>query len=279
MSVLQEKINPLGCRFFFNPSMYLEKDLSLLIARGVKSNPTAKQRGNYDLLSWLIKNDEVICLDRLWPQVKRVYDAKIFHFFDGIYITFNTASEKENSIYVAKVHPELGTPIEVEFAGRNSIEKNWAFYEFEGTRYCLYSINPLVILKDMGNWNFEEYFRGDKDNDLKNNFHIGTQFIPFDNKHMFISHEQITHEKKIFYTGKFMTFDHENRKIFMGNKNWCHNIISSTDFYVRRKVWGVTYFSGIQKCENKINVSYGINDRNWAISSIPIEKIGIDKGE
>lgn len=279
MNIYQEKISPLGCRAFFNPSMYIEKDLSLFTVRGVRRNPTAKQRGNFNMLSWLVKNDEVICLDEFWPQVKRVYDAKIFHFFDGIYITFNTANEKDNSVYVAKIHPKLESPIELKFTGRNSIEKNWAFYEFKGDRYCLYSINPLVILRDRGGWNFEEYFRGQKDVGIKNDLHIGTQFIPFDNKYMFISHEQVRHEKKIFYMGKFMIFDHEKRKVFMGNKNWCHNIISSTDFYMGRKLWGVTYFSGIQKCENTINVSYGINDRDWAVSSIPIDKIGIDKGE
>jgi len=275
ISKFENKLSFIDAKSFFNPSFYIDDNLEIIVIRVKKHCPTKERPGKFKLLSYLIVNGKIFILDSLWNNIERIYDCKIFKLNSGIYLTFNTATHKNNKIYVAKIYPDISEPQEVIFKNRKEIEKNWAFYELEGELYCLYSVSPMVILRHIGNWEFIEHFN-DKTIKSNNEISIGTQLSNFDDGFVFVAHEKLISQiNSKFYSGKFCYFNPFKNDISIGKKNWYYDISATSGAYVRQGAWGVTYFSGIQKCGNNFRTSYGINDRDWSMSLIPVDALGL----
>lgn len=231
----------------FNPSFFLSDQCA---AFSVRIRTVTKENRVKHCVSI---NGELFEAEEKW-DVPRAYDIKFFMMEEELWVTFNTARHANNSIYVAKVYPEIGPAIEVKYDERKEIEKNWAFFMKDEKIYCLYSLDPYTILVNKGNWEFEKVIE-------KENFcglTIGTQI----NDGYFVAHEKINTIKGQLYTGVLCKFDKNNFNISISEDNYCHNamVVAGRKASVRMD-WGC-YFSGLQKTKDGIIVGYGITDNN-----------------
>lgn len=82
-------------------------------------------------------------------------DPRFFIFRDELYFSYIGLISRENgtSVIASQMLAKLDENLEVEktwylsFSQRNTHEKNWQFFEYEGELYCIYWIVPHVILK------------------------------------------------------------------------------------------------------------------------------------
>ncbi len=276
----------------FNPSIQTSNDGFCVAFRGLAKGTSKPFQG------FLARIDNetaqigpVLNLTKLLePEIGApVCDPKLFRAGSRCWLTFNTGHfERPNRIYVAQVEPELGPLFLISFADRSEIEKNWAFFEHDGLLHALYSISPLIILRETmrenGVIHFHPLDATEKDNISGSNtftgqpqLTIGTQLSALDSSGTLfglISHRRHYLRGKRIYLGVPTTlhFERDGYRISTGKRTWTHSMRALLGSSTKHNpnLFSCTYFSGMTVIENKALVSYGINDVDFSLAEVPL---------
>ena len=266
-------------KYSFNPSFVIHNKKNYLAIR------LYEEELNSFLFSWYDDgNIEIINLTEYFnktEKISKVSDPKLFVMNDTLCGTFNTGYTQDynNDIVLFEVRDfKIDKYYFCDYNKRSFVEKNWAFYRVNNELFSLYSISPLIVLKEnkfnKNRIEFKEYYF-DKNIEI-GDYSIGTPMVKIDNKFLFIAHKKISWLGKRLYLGRPFTFMHigkpkvQARKIFL-----IHSIISlfgSTKKFNSNLI-SCSYFSGINYYKNKIQLSYGINDVKSNIINIRIKKL------
>lgn len=219
------------------------------------------------------------------PQVA---DPKLVPLAGRIYITFNTghSAHSPNGLYLMQVWPEIGVPQKCELDGRQTVEKNWAFYmPPHGTLSAIYSLEPLTQLRlvqgqlDDGRSLHFERIMSAASNTISQSLSIGTQmaFVDSGTAYM-VAHEKPRLRSKRGYLGRIVRLDFDSAgaaAITVGSKRLIHSfakLILMGQRHNPNLLWAV-YFPGIVVDGNDVLLSYGINDLEFAFAEIPLDTI------
>ena len=218
----------------------------------------------------------------------RVADPKLVTLGDRLYLTFNTGhlAGASNALYLMQVWPTVGVPQRCEVEGRQTVEKNWAFYlDRQGNLSVIYSLSPLVRLRHTGGalgsadvLFFERAASTDSDG---KGLSIGTQ-MTFANATTayLVAHEKPGVFGKRGYVGRLvrLTFDdHAEAAISLGRARLIHSyrkLIPEKKRHNPNLLWAV-YFAGAVLDDNSemLSLSYGINDVEFGFAELPLAQL------
>lgn len=141
--------------YFFNPTLFEDGGGFTVVCRYVAG-------GRRDVIALTASRDfrvpsqvaECVShrLRRSNPHVRWYADPRWFPWDGRQFLSFNNGhSSRPNDIFVVEID-RAGVPVGGLFTaekedGRTPIEKNWGFFEHEAELFCVYSVQPLVILK------------------------------------------------------------------------------------------------------------------------------------
>ena len=216
---------------------------------------------------------------------RRLKDPKLCWVHGSPLMTFNTGFEepRQNKIFTWDlVSDEIN---ELRFSGRRTTEKNWAPIVLGGEVFFLYSLSPLVFLREKrrgkGVVDLEEVHPS-CESSVKLTLSLGTPLHHAD-EGRFVG---VAHEKKFplgnyagrLYLGRpFLMEAHcsagqVNVRVTVGNFNLVHSWGKLFEKNRRSRanpnLLGCTYFSGISEQNSSLLVSYGVNDREAFIAPL-----------
>ena len=209
--------------------------------------------------------------------IASVSDPKLFIFDGSVWVTFNTGHfEQPNKIFCSRLHPEPAGPYECIYLDRQSIEKNWAFYDAKNTLECIYKLSPLTILKfdkiSGGNMHFS--MREQRSVPFLDNLTIGTQpvFINKDDQNaLIIAHNKIKIVRKRLYLGRAVLLplsqNATNAAVGPYLAHSASSFLGSTTKHNKNLI-SCSYFSGLGKINDKFVTSYGINDVDFSFAEL-----------
>lgn len=212
--------------------------------------------------------------------VVKVADPKLFVMQNKVWGSFNTGhvSRGDNDLGVFQIDDiQVKSSFICTYSNRMKIEKNWSFFMEKNQLFALYNVNPFTILKgDIESENqivFKDFYLDEKVS--YSNYSIGTPLVKSNDKYLFIGHYKIFFNKKMVYLGKpFQLVFGEKPMLIKGRRFIFHSMKAlfgnKKKFNVR--LLSCTYFSGILKKNNRIYISYGVNDVKWNIVSL-FEKV------
>lgn len=271
----------------FNPSLILRNDNNVFCA--FRALP---QSGSppFDAHLLFILNEKIKMLNLTKilrrQEVSIVADPKIFFMEQRAWCTFNTGYtlDSENQLYLMNIEEKHLRPYKCLFKKRRQVEKNWAFFTFKEKLYCLYSLDPLIVLIEtrrddqLLEITFEEHPLDTKQKFL--GYSIGTQLCDSLEAKYLIGHKKIIIFKKMIYLAKAFRLSFEgvdqldSIKIEKGSKFFIHSI---KELFGRRRKWNknlfsCTYFSGLTFWGDDFYLSYGINDCEHSIARLTKER-------
>ncbi len=284
---LKDVIEKLDYQNVFNPSVWETVSESILTLRVKSLSRLRKFDSMLIVLQKKSRSMEVVNLSEVYYQqwgINYCNDPKLFEFDNEVFITFNTGYEKDgNLLYIARVRPEIMRPWECRYAGRDRIEKNWAFFGFNGQLYAYYSLNPLIILHAPKFENrhsdvIMEFERKPLQTEmsLPRRYSLATQPIRFNDWHYLIAHYKILIGRKRLYLGRFIRIDQSQglpSALAVGRNFLAHDIKSlfGSKEKHNKNLISCSYFSGLCWNDDSLLVSYGINDLTYNIAAL--EKI------
>ncbi|WP_414980495.1 hypothetical protein [Congregibacter sp.] len=216
--------------------------------------------------------------------VSVVADPKLFEMNDEIWVTFNSGwARSSNSLYLMRVSPTLGHPIEVEYASRQRIEKNWAFFVHAGRLRAVYSITPFKQLSSdpPNNQSKKIVFNDDPGMTLANHnkpLAIGTQAIKIENDLFLIAHEKHSVLQYRAYAGRLVRlrlFD-SRPQILVSERRLIHSYSALLGSFRKhnKNLLSCTYFSGLASLGNgRAVIGYGINDLSTGFAEAHIKDL------
>jgi hypothetical protein len=256
----------------FNPSIRIFNSKIYCTFRGILRN-SCKKVG-----AWLLVNDTHVPNCRLIDlalyfnkfNIETTADPKLFEYDNALFLTFNTGwSRVENKVYLCRVSPELGEPLECVYPDRQRIEKNWGFFSNDGNLHALYSLHNGQVLKghiiqSSNVVEFTNYKNIQVPSHIKG-FAIGTQFLLNRRGLNFISHKKLYFGSKRLYLGFPVSLKIKTNEwtLSAGKRYLIHNfarLVFGGRNKLNKNLWSCTYFSGITEFEGRIVVSYGVND-------------------
>lgn len=207
----------------------------------------------------------------------RVRDMKLFQGDSGVYATFNTghpdSSSESNRIYVSKIE-SLESPMEVALPKRRRVEKNWGFFFSGQELWAIYSVNPLVLLRQVKVKNqvihMREAYRGKRILSLPTS--IGSQPIVEEQFLKFSVHLKPSISKLRVYVPKIATLDLESREM-----SYSRAILPLRHASLVPSRWnpfamGVNYASGFAKSGNDYLIGFGQADHNARFGHLSKDK-------
>lgn len=213
-----------------------------------------------------------------------ISDPKVFMNDNECWVTFNTGHfEKPNSIYISRVSPSLDNLMRVEFGNRRIIEKNWGFFFREKGLQAVYSLSPLIVLKEKSRSETSIHFDVIDDfnnlapfnNTSRPRLTIGTQPCLLEQNCdilIMVAHRRTYLQRKRIYTGRPVTINLKSRSIKIGFRPWLHSIkklLGDTRKHNPNLI-SCTYFSGISVLNKVALLGYGINDLDYGFSEVPL---------
>lgn len=259
----------------FNPSYLRSGDTEYCAFRKFCA---VEKRVKALLLIWNRDREQQIDLSEYYfdrAGIHTVADPKLFLMEGVVHLTFNTgweAKPNHNQIYLSTVEGfELGQLYKCSYNNRARIEKNWAFFKQDGNLKVLYSCNPLVVLEqkkalvDDGELVFQDHFKlsSTKTEELT----IGTQLARKGQTYFFVAHRKIRFKKKRLYLGYLCRFKptQAGYDIVYGKKGLIHSLRSmwGSKTKLNKNLLSCTYFSGIDVVQDRLLLSYGINDLDY----------------
>ena len=215
----------------------------------------------------------------------RIADPKLVTLGNHLYLTFNTGhlDGASNSLYLMRVWPALGVPQRCEVEGRQTVEKNWAFYlDPQGKLSVIYSLSPLVQLRHvrgaLGSADALFFERASSTNGSVKELSIGTQ-LTFADAHTayLVAHEKPGLLGKRGYVGRLvrLTFDPQGKAaLALSGARLIHSyrkLLSSTKRHNPNLLWA-TYFAGAVLADNSdiLSLSYGINDVEFGFAELSL---------
>ncbi len=203
---------------------------------------------------------------------EKLSDPKFVSLNGKPFLTFNTGySTTFNDIFLAEYKNGHYYPYKCNLPGRMKVEKNWAFFYKNNDLFAIYSINPLVILKAIKKENYKIEFKKIKTSKtfFDKNISIGTQLVEIDNYHYFIAHKKYYFGKKRIYLGVPFRIDIKNDTLIIekSNKLLTHSYYSLLGSLkkLNKNLISCSYFSGIGYIDDKVIISYGINDVDFNV--------------
>ncbi len=269
----------------FNPS-YTEFDNHYYISFRANSEFEPELIKSYFIM--LDKNFKIVIninLSNLYFKnygIKKVNDPKIYILNKSIFLGFNTGTNHDgNEIYLAEINKDMPKPKKCIYKKRMLIEKNWGFYTFNNKLFTLYSLCPLVTLEaysiDSDQIKFRYYSKQKTNNNFFKGLTIGTNIQKINDKYFLIAHEKKFLKDKRIYFGRLICLTSTNNKLKLTKiypNRYIHSLRSLFGTIKKRNInlISCTYFSGFyyNKNEDKIILSYGINDYDFALASIPL---------
>lgn len=207
----------------------------------------------------------------------RVRDMKLFEGNSRVYATFNTGHPDSisgsNRIYVSQIE-SLDSPMEVVLPKRRRVEKNWGFFFSGPELWAIYSVNPLVLLRQVKVKNnvihMREAYRGKRILSLPTS--IGSQPIAEDQILRFTVHLKPSISKLRFYLPKIAELHLESREI-----SYSRAILPLRHTSFAPSKWnplamGVNYASGFAKSGNDYLIGFGQADHNAKFGRLSQDK-------
>ncbi|HEY6640504.1 hypothetical protein [Povalibacter sp.] len=218
----------------------------------------------------------------------RIADPKLVVLGERLYLTFNTGNlaGTDNALYLMQVWPTVGAPQRCEVEGRQTVEKNWAFYlDPQGELSVIYSLSPLVRLRRargvLGSAGMLFFERAGSTDGPGKGLSIGTQ-ITFANARTgyLVAHEKPGVLGKRGYVGRLvrLTFDHRGEAaVTVGGTRLIHSyrkLIPAKKRHNPNLLWA-TYFAGAVLDDNSelLSLSYGINDVEFGFAELPLAQL------
>jgi hypothetical protein len=218
----------------------------------------------------------------------RIADPKLVALGDHLYLTFNTGhlAGAPNSLCLMRVWPTVGVPQRCEVEGRQTVEKNWAFYlDRQGELSAIYSLSPLVRLRHvggiLGSADVLVFERAASTENSRKGLSIGTQMTFADPRTAYL----VAHEKpgllgKRGYVGRLvrLTFDqHGEAAIVVSGARLIHSyrkLIPAKNRHNPNLLWA-TYFAGAVLDDNNeiLSLSYGINDVEFGFAELSLAQV------
>ncbi len=280
-NTVSNTIRQLGLKNSYNPSI-AECNGSLYIAFRAKAQAPKSPMDAYLLR---IDQDKTHTLINLTQEGKEygiapVADPKLTVLNQELWVTFNTGWHPiENQLYLWRLTPEIGRPIECLYKERQVVEKNWGFFIHNQQLMALYSIGSGQLLtapppaETSTCIHFETISTGLETENLSS-YTIGTQPVYANDKYHFIAHKKLSARNKRLYLGKLFSFDVKNSELNTIQPHG-HFLIHSLRSIFGSKIKhnknliSCTYFSGLIARNNKLIASYGINDIDFNIAEVP----------
>lgn len=235
------------------------------------------------------------------PSVTWFADPRHFRYAGRDFITFNNGQNPlPNDIYVVEVDGQ-GQPISPVFTvlkldGRQPIEKNWAFFEHAGRLYCVYSLQPFIVLacdfaadKLLCTTAFEHHWYSAGYEAAHGEIHCGTSPVLIDGRWVMIAQSRYPKDHDRVYYATLIAF--EDQLPFRPTAFADRSLIALTeDELVLRgardlnaKLRSCIYPCGLMwdRAADTLSVSYGINDyasgvRTYRRAELlaPLEEVG-----
>lgn len=77
-----------------------------------------------------------------------VADPKLVLLGDSVWVTFNDGTPRtRNRLFLMRVAPDPGPPLECDYLRRRVTEKNWTFFTADGMLKAIYSLQPFHVLQ------------------------------------------------------------------------------------------------------------------------------------
>lgn len=218
--------------------------------------------------------------------VSRTNDARLFHFAEQVFITFNNGHPQKrseyNNVYIQPIYPALGDPIELQIDSRQRIEKNIMFRENSGAllasyRYSLSEI-PVTIAVDRWQirpdhnrqpsveWESQEQIRAARV--PRKTYGQGTPWILVGNRLVAILNERFHWGGFRSYRGRLVVQTAHGRPSLRAQLY--HNNIARLGPVFRRnpRLLHATYFLGLTVFRGRLLTSYGINDQSFGVAEL-----------
>jgi hypothetical protein len=236
--------------------------------------------------------DEWIDLSAEWfGGAVPVADPKLFTMGTEIWLTFNTGHfENPNRVFIAPVWPRFGEPQEVFLEGRRAIEKNWAFFKQGEKLFALYSVEPLVLLREersLPNGSFQMVSLGRREHSKVNDDFIvglrrsiGTAIIPEvgePGSYLGISHLKLYLRNYRTYVGQVFRcrLSPAGASLELARPMLFHSaeaLLGNRPRHNPHLISG-TYFSGLGQVEQgTLDIAYGINDHSYGFAHADLTK-------
>ncbi len=215
-------------------------------------------------------------------QLDKVADPKLFVMNNAVWGTFNSGYEadKDNALVLFKIENlKITDYYNCSYKGRQSVEKNWAFYFYNNEIYALYSLNGLSVLKGQNTQaNVMEFFEESREDAMCfGAYTIGTPMVLYKNEYLFFAHRKVTRRGKRLYLGKpFWYQPGEKPKLRAASRNYyvhSYRSLLGVTHKFNPSLISCTYFSGLFLSGKKVILGYGINDVSWRIVKINISKL------
>lgn len=258
-------------KFVFNPSFVFDGLIQYWAFR-------CYAEASNEILSIIYIYDESsssLTVHNLNPTFQKRYgikasDPKLLKIGDTIYCTLNSgySAKTNNSIFLINVSAGLLIKRCV-IKSRSRVEKNWAFFEQEGTLKLLYSISPICKTYSLLSETEDELFFAPEREVMNGlpSLSIGTQPIQKDNNLYLISHKKYSFLKKRLYMGVPVKIDLNTLTLETGSVSLVHSLKSmlGARFRFNKNLISCTYVSGLQiNFDNsRVKITYGVNDISW----------------
>lgn len=214
-----------------------------------------------------------------------VCDPKLFRRGEEIWLTFNTGHfEAHNRIFIARVHPDLGTPQEVLVERRNPIEKNWGFFQQAGQLSAVYAAVPSITLRETlddadGIMRMEHTSSADNPS-ADPRFSIGPQPQSLgDGRFVTIVHRKKQFFRKRLYVGQVavMSPAEEGYDVTLLPDMLAHSGASLLGERPKhnKNLLSCTYFSGLSIENDTALISYGVNDLRAGFAEVTTTSLGL----
>ncbi|MDF2993698.1 MAG: hypothetical protein K0S37_4212 [Microbacterium sp.] len=276
-----------GLSNVFNPSALPFED-RLLIAFRAESFPGERPFRAY-LFERSASGERIVDLTESARQhgFDVVADPKLVRLGDDVYATFNTGTlpVETNQLAIMKVFPEVGAVQRCDFKGRQRTEKNWAFYiGSDDELRVLYSLSPVRVLQlsggelgQQGNLAFEEVSVPVAAGRANSGWHIGAQLCPLDSDTaLTVVHRKVKLLRWNAYFARLARVSLTGRpRVQLSRTVLLHSWASLIPRRGRpnSRLLFATYFSGLALRGQDLLLSYGINDVDFGIVEIPIQKV------
>jgi len=275
----------------FNPSIAQVHDV-LHITFRAESFPGEKPFRSFYTVATPIDGDwefsSAIDLSSLLSHLElpRVADPKLVQLGKEVHATFNTGYTPgtENDIYLMRLWPTQGPAQRCTLSKRQLVEKNWAFYlDSQQNLSAIYSLSPLTLLRltegKLGESDCLQFSPSPSHQAISaKGLSIGTQ-LSFSDKHtaFLIAHEKLTLLKWRGYFGRVVRFNFRDDLVSMqvAPEKVIHSLRKMAFIKKRHNpnlLWA-TYFSGIVAKDDKLLLSYGINDVELSFANAALEAI------
>ena len=216
-----------------------------------------------------------------------VADPKLLRIGSEIYVTFNTGyqAHRDNDIYLQRLWPEFGPPQRcILKGGRQTVEKNWAFFRTGEELRAVYSLDPLVFARDTGNsaarpTSSSERMESAVVSRPKRSLAIGTQLLL---EHgggtaLTIAHEKVHVLNKRAYYGRVVRvpLDRNDSPVEVSRIRLLHSKRDMLPALGRHNpnLISATYFAGLTRSTSGLMLSYGINDVSASIATLEASEL------